>query len=120
MVELIGHSNPEPKSYLTKDSTFIRELLNSEVVPGLGLSLAEASLAAGEKSAEHLHIDFDEIYYCLEGKGTLFINATPYPFLPHSFYLMRSGESHYLRAEQDLRLLCICQPGYSHNGTTLL
>lgn len=120
MAKLVGHSNPAPKSYRTKDNTFIRELLNSQVAPGLGVSLAEASLAAGEKSAEHLHLDFDEIYYCLEGSGTLYINSEPHPFTPNSFYLMQSGERHYLKAEQDLKLLCICQPGYSHDGTRLL
>lgn len=118
--KLSGHSNPDPEAYRTKDNTFIRELLNDQVAPGLGLSLAEASLAAGEKSAEHLHHDFDEIYYCLEGRGTLYINGEPHPFLPHSFYLMRSGESHYLEAELALRLLCVCRPGYSHAGTKLL
>lgn len=117
---LDAYSNHSPKSYRTKDDTFIRELLNDEVAPGLGMSLAEASLPAGAKSAEHRHPDFDEIYYCLEGEGTLFINGRAHPFAPGAFYLLPRGTAHYLLAASDLRLLCLCRPGYSHAGTELL
>ena len=119
-MKLTAYTNPNPKSYQTKDKTGIRELLNAEAFPGLGMSLAEASLPAGEKSAEHRHADFDEIYYGLDGTGTLFINGLPHYFAPRAFYLIPRGSSHYLAAESELRLLCICQPGYSHAGTELL
>lgn len=115
-----AHTNPAPKAYRTKDKTDIKELLNAEVFPGLGLSLAEAALAAGGRSAEHRHPEFDEIYYCLQGRGVLFIDGAPHPFAPGDFYLLPRGSSHYLTAARDLRLLCICQPGYSHEGTELL
>lgn len=117
---LAAYTNENAKAYRTKDKTEIRELFNASVAPGLGLSLAEASLPAGLKSAEHHHPDFDEIYYCLDGTGVLFINGRPDSFTPRSFYLLPRGASHYLAAESDLRLLCICQPGYSHEGTELL
>ena len=115
-----NYSNPSPKAYVTKDKSVIRELLHPAFVRGLGVSLAEAVVGAGESTAPHQHDGFDEIYYCLEGEGTLFINNAPFPFSADMFYLLPKGEIHYLEAASSLRLLCICCPGYTHEGTKLL
>ncbi len=110
---------PEPAAYVTKDESFIRELLHPDFVPGLGMSLAEAVVEAGRVTAEHSHPNFDEIYYGLEGEGTLHLNGLPHAFGPGRYYLLPRGFRHYLRAETRLRLLCVCCPGYSHAGTEL-
>ena len=117
--EYRDHTNPSPEGYITKDKSTIRELLHPDFVSGLGMSLAEAVVEPGMGTAAHLHEDFDEIYYCLEGEGQLFIDGLEYPFTPHSFYLMPTGSIHSLKARTRLRLLCICCPGYTHRGTRL-
>ncbi|GHU06267.1 hypothetical protein FACS1894158_12170 [Betaproteobacteria bacterium] len=108
-------SNP----YITKDQSLIRELLHPKDIPGLGMSLAEATVEAGGITARHRHPEFDEIYYGLEGEGILYIDDQPHPFTPHSYYLLPRNTWHWLKAGSRLRLLCACCPGYTHEGTVL-
>lgn len=108
-----------PKPYVTKDGSLIRELLHPSLLPGLGMSLAEAVVEAGKRTERHFHMTFDEIYYCLEGAGVLYINDVSHPFSPGSYYLMPKGSSHYLTATIKLRLLCVCCPGYTHDETVI-
>ena len=115
----MNHSRA-PESYVTKDHSLIRELLHPARVPGLGMSLAEAVVEAGEKTADHRHHGFDEIYYGLEGEGVLHIDGAAHAFGPHDYYLLPKGSRHFLTAKTRLRLLCMCCPGYTHEGTELL
>ena len=108
-----------PMPYTTKDASLIRELLHPSFIPSLGMSLAEAVVEASGKTREHYHADFDEIYYGLEGEGTLYIDGEPHPFAPHICHLLPRGSAHYLEAATRLRLLCICCPGYTHDATVL-
>ena len=119
-VSYTSYSNESPLEYVTKDLSVIRELLNQHCVPGLGLSLAEAVVEAGHATEKHYHTAFDEIYYCLEGEGTLYINDQACEFAAHMFYLLPKNATHYLRAAARLRLLCICCPGYTHEQTVLV
>lgn len=111
---------PEPKVYVTKDGSRIRELANPLLVPGLGMSLAEAVVEPGESTIPHFHTDFDEIYYCLEGAGVLYVNDAPHPFSPGAYHLMRKGAKHFLTATTRLRILCACCPAYTHEETVTL
>lgn len=111
------HSEAEP--YVTKDGSTVRELVHPASVPGLGMSLAEAVVAAGEKTERHIHVSFDEIYYCLEGEGVLYIDDLPRSFSRDGCHLIPRGASHYLTATTRLRLLCACSPGYTHEDTLL-
>lgn len=113
------YTNTDIQEYVTKDGSLIRELLNATHASRLGMSLAEAIVESGACTQAHHHKDCDEIYYCLEGVGELRINEKPFAFKPGSFYLLPKRALHSLRAESRLRLLCICCPGYSHEGTVL-
>lgn len=109
-----------PAAYITKDGSLIRELIHPHSAPGLGMSLAEAEVEAGGRTGEHFHTSFDEIYYCLEGAGVLYVNGVPQPFSPGVCRLLPKGSAHYLTATMKLRLLCACAPAYSHEETVLL
>lgn len=111
---------PVPEAYVTKDGSTVRELAHPLFVPGLGMSLAEAVVEAGGKTETHFHTSFDEIYYCLEGAGVLYVNSEPHPFFPGVCHLMTKGAAHSLTATTKLRLLCLCCPAYSHEETILL
>jgi mannose-6-phosphate isomerase-like protein (cupin superfamily) len=119
MIAMPVYTNTAVQEYITKDASMIRELLNASVVPGLGMSLAEAIVEAGKSTHAHHHRDCDEIYYCLEGRGTLTINGEAFAFATGDFYLLPKGATHGLHAAERLRVLCICCPGYSHEGTVL-
>ena len=112
-----------PGAYVTKDLSLVRELIHPASAQyghlNLGMSLAEAVVEESQVTAEHRHDGFDEIYYCLEGAGLLYLAAEKHEFFPHSFYLIPRGTPHYLKAVTKIRLLCICSPGYTHEGTEL-
>ncbi|MDR1853343.1 MAG: cupin domain-containing protein [Azoarcus sp.] len=112
-------ATPAPQPYVTKDGSLIRELLHPQNIPGLGMSLAEAVVEPGASTEEHRHPAFDEIYYGLEGEGTLYIDGQPRPFAADSYYLLPRNTRHWLKAKTRLRLLCVCCPGYTHEGTVL-
>ena len=118
--ELIEHTNPYPQEYVTKDLSRIRELLHPNFIDNLNLSLAEAIVDAGHSTQKHMHTNGIEIYYCLNGEGTLFIDEKAYEFSKDRFYLIPQHASHYLVAKTQLNLLCICQPAYDHEKTLLL
>lgn len=108
-----------PQPYVTKDGSTIRELVHPARWPGLGMSLAEAVVEAGGSTLRHVHTSFDEIYYCLEGTGVLYVDDAPGSFEPGDYRLIARGSSHYLTATTKLRLLCVCCPGYTHEATVL-
>ena len=57
--------------YVTKDSSTIRELFHPGSSPVEGFSVAEAEVAAGLETDAHVHKKSQEIYYILEGAGTM-------------------------------------------------
>jgi len=111
---------PVQEPYVTKDGSRIRELVNPLLAPGLGMSLAEAEVAAGSRTEAHFHTDFDEMYYCLQGAGLLYVNNRSFPFSPGTYHLISKGSIHFLTATMTIRLLCICCPGYTHEETVLV
>ena len=112
-------SGSRPDAYITKDKSLIRELFHPAFMPGLGVSLAEAVVESGTSTERHFHTSFDEIYYCLEGAGVLYINGAPHTFSPGAHYLLSKGAWHYVTATTRLTFLCVCCPGYSHEETVL-
>ena len=114
------YTNENPREYITKDLSMIRELLHPDDIPGLKVSLAEAVVDAFQVTEKHYHTDSDEIYYCLEGSGILYIDDQAYDFSPQKFYLLPKNTTHYLKAQTRLRLLCFCSPAYSHEQTVLV
>ncbi|MDL2307242.1 cupin domain-containing protein [Desulfovibrio sp. OttesenSCG-928-C06] len=112
------------EAYTTKDLSQIRELIHPAAEEyrafGLGMSLAEAVVEESCTTASHRHDEFDEIYYCLEGAGLLYLDGEEHEFFPQSYYLIPRGTVHSLKAVTRIRLLCICSPGYTHEGTEII
>lgn len=110
---------PRPEPYVTKDASLVRELVHPAFVPGAGMSLAQAEVAAGSATEWSLHTTFDEICYCLEGAGVLHVNDKTFPFFPGACHYLPKGSWHHLVATTTLKLLCVCCPAYSHEETVL-
>ena len=109
-------------AYVTKDGTLIRELMHPAVHGNHRQSLAEATLAPGQKSRLHLHRKSEELYHVTAGEGFMTLGDECFairagdtvciaPGMPHS--LLNSGT-------EPLRILCCSAPAYSHNDTELL
>jgi mannose-6-phosphate isomerase-like protein (cupin superfamily) len=100
-------------SFTTKDGSTIREYLHTG-----RQSLAEASLASGQATERHYHRASEEIYFFLDGGGTMEVDEDERVVGPGDAVLIPPGAWHTLRAgESGARLLCMCAPPYTHEDT---
>jgi mannose-6-phosphate isomerase-like protein (cupin superfamily) len=116
-VEVRNLGRAEP--FTTKDGSTIRELLG---LPTSSLvrnqSLAEATLRPGQATEPHYHRESEEIYFLLEGGGTMKVDADEQEVVPGDAVLIPPGAWHTLRAGPGgARLLCCCAPPYRHEDT---
>jgi mannose-6-phosphate isomerase-like protein (cupin superfamily) len=109
-VQLSSLTTAEP--FTTKDGSTIRELHHSAEQ-----SLAEASLPAQQQTQRHYHARTEEIYFVLEGEGTLEIDGERHGVKPGDAVLIPPGARHQITATSDLRFLCCCSPPYSDEDT---
>jgi mannose-6-phosphate isomerase-like protein (cupin superfamily) len=116
-VEVRSYGELEP--FTTKDGSTIRELLGlptSRLVRNQ--SLAEATLAAGQATERHYHRESEEIYFLLDGGGTMEVDGEERDVGPGDAVLIPPGAWHTLRAgDGGTRLLCCCAPPYRHEDT---
>ena len=113
----LGRADP----FTTKDGSTIRELIG---VPTSALvrnqSLAEAVLEPGQATERHYHRESEEIYFLLEGGGSLEVDGETREVGVGDAVLIPPGARHTLRAGPDgARLLCCCAPPYRHEDTFL-
>jgi mannose-6-phosphate isomerase-like protein (cupin superfamily) len=68
----------------------------------------------GSGIGEHEHDGEEELYYVLEGHGTMILDGESWPMGPGDVSLVRSGHTHGLinTGDRDMRLLVLCvKPG---------
>jgi mannose-6-phosphate isomerase-like protein (cupin superfamily) len=111
----------EAAPFVTKDGSTIRELLGLPTSPLVrNQSLAEATLDPGQATERHYHRESEEIYFLLEGGGTLEVDGEARDVGPGDAILIPPAAWHTLRAGPDgARLLCCCAPPYRHEDTFL-
>ncbi|MBN1365785.1 MAG: ectoine synthase [Syntrophaceae bacterium] len=78
---------------------------------GMGFSFHETIIFAGTET----HIWYKnhlEAVYCVEGEGEVetIADGKIYHILPGTLYALNEHDEHYLRAKQDMRLLCVFNP----------
>lgn len=76
----------------------------------MGFSFHDTILYAGSVTLiwykHHL-----EAVYCIEGEGEIEVDGgSTYRVKPGMFYALDGHEKHYLRAETDLRMMCVFSP----------
>lgn len=110
------------ESFTTLDGSTIRELAG-RVAPSTAKhqSLAEATVAAGQQTIEHLHRQSEEIYYFIAGRGRLRLGDRELEVAAGDCVVIPPGTPHKLWAGgDDLVLLCACAPPYSDDDTELI
>ena len=114
-------SREQIASYITADGSEIRELLNADNAPLHNQSLAEATLAPGQKTALHFHPRAEEIYFILGGRGAMTIGEQTRGVHSGQAIAIPAGAPHCIENDGagELRFLCCCAPAYSHEDTIL-
>jgi len=72
----------------------------------------------GQATPEHAHPKQDEIFYVVEGFGSMIVNGEEISLKPTSLILVKAGEQHGVRTLPDSRLvmLFIKAPGSTKAG----
>lgn len=109
-------------SFITKDTSEIRELLAHRNSSIRNQSLAEARLPPGASTTPHFHPRTEEIYYILSGSGQMRIEAEIGPVGPGDAIAIPPGARHQITNtdDQPLVFLCCCAPAYEDADTVLL
>ncbi len=118
-MDVINIEKVEP--FTTKDGSEIRELLAHRNSCIRNQSLAEARLPPGASTIGHRHLKTEEIYYVLDGKGTMQIGQDRRQVGVGDAIAIPPGELHQIAntGEETLKFLCCCAPGYEHGDTIL-
>ncbi len=108
-------------AFTTKDGSEIRELLAPRNSCIVNQTLAEARLPAGRSTTPHHHVGTEEIYYLLEGQGSMRLGAETRPVGPGDAIAIPPGAVHQITntGPSVLKFLCCCAPGYDHEHTVL-
>jgi mannose-6-phosphate isomerase-like protein (cupin superfamily) len=113
----------ELEAYVTRDGSTIREWAGpGYAAEATNLSLAEATVAPGGTTIEHLHRRSEELYLVTAGAGTLRVGEEERPVAAGDCVAIPPGTPHRLHndGEVDLVVVCACSPPYSHEDTVLL
>jgi mannose-6-phosphate isomerase-like protein (cupin superfamily) len=112
----------DARPFTTKDGSEIRELLAHRNSAIRNQSLAEARLPPGAATAPHYHPQAEEIYYLLEGRGRMQIEAEIREVAAGDAIAIPPGQRHQITniGDQALRFLCCCAPAYEHDDTVMV
>jgi mannose-6-phosphate isomerase-like protein (cupin superfamily) len=68
---------------------------------------------------EHLHRDDEEVYFVVEGRGTMILDGQRFPIGPGDVSLVTPGHSHGLvNSDKPMRLIVICVKPNAPAGQT--
>jgi mannose-6-phosphate isomerase-like protein (cupin superfamily) len=109
-------------AYITTDGSTIRELMHPSVHGNRLQSLAEATVAPGERTQLHRHAVTEELYHVTAGSGIMTLGDSCFKVGAGDTVQIAPGTPHRIEATgaEPLRILCCCSPPYSHEDTELL
>jgi mannose-6-phosphate isomerase-like protein (cupin superfamily) len=78
-------------------------------------SLAEEVLPAGASVGRHHHLETEEVYYLLAGRGRMTVAGETREVAAGDAVFIPRGSMHSLEntGDEDIRLLLVCGPAYS-------
>lgn len=108
--------------YVTRDGSEIRELLHPAHHGARHQSLAEATVAPGQRTLLHRHGETEELYHVTAGSGLMTLGDACFAVAAGDTVLIPPGTAHCIEATgtAPLRILCCCSPAYRHEDTELL
>jgi mannose-6-phosphate isomerase-like protein (cupin superfamily) len=109
------------EQFTTLDGSGIRELAGPSWTPARHQSLAEATVPPGGATAEHYHLETEELYYFTAGSGRMKLGDEVADVRAGDCVVIPPGTPHKLWADDGapLVLLCCCAPPYSDADTVI-
>jgi len=117
--EVLKRAEREP--YRTKDGSTVTELVHPDFSGAAGQSIAEAVVVAGGETDAHIHRRSEEIYVFTSGAGRMALGEAEFEVAEGDAVVIPPGTVHKLwnPGSEELVLLCVCAPAYSHEDTVL-
>jgi mannose-6-phosphate isomerase-like protein (cupin superfamily) len=108
--------------YVTRDGSVIRELMHPSCNGSRNQSLAEATVATGQKTRLHKHRSSEELYFITSGQGHMTLGDEQFDVRVGDTVCIAPGTPHCIEntGTDDLVILCSCAPAYRHDDTELL
>jgi mannose-6-phosphate isomerase-like protein (cupin superfamily) len=115
----------ECKVITALDGTILRELLNplhDKRGFHLGYSIAHATISVGKTSLPHRLLEASEVYYILQGRGLMHIDAEKEEVGPGSLIYIPPQATQYLEntGNTDIVFLCIVDPYWQPSDEELV
>jgi mannose-6-phosphate isomerase-like protein (cupin superfamily) len=109
------------ESFITADGSAIRELAGPAWTRARAQSLAEATVEPGGETAEHYHVQTEELYLFLSGTGRMRLESEEDDVAEGDCVVIPPRARHKLwnTGAEPLVLLCCCAPAYSDDDTVL-
>jgi len=116
------------KPFVTKDKSIIREFFHplhetSEETPrNITFSIALATVKPGKRTLRHIHRTFAEFYYITKGTGIIRLDSRKESIEENTLIYIPAGTKHTVTNTgiEDLNILCICTPPYTHEDTKII
>ena len=116
------------KPFVTKDKSLIREFFHplhetsKEALRKIPFSIALATLKPRKKTLRHIHETSAEFYYVTRGVGIIQLNSKKEPIEENTLIYIPTRTKHTVTntGKEDLLILCICSPPYSHEDTKIV
>jgi len=119
-MEIVNRDDVVP--FITKDTSIAREILSPANSSLFNQSLAEAIVLPGKATDEHYHMQSEEIYYIIRGKGLMKIGDEKREVCEGDGIVIEPGMKHKIwnTSDSDLVFLCCCSPAYTHDDTVVV
>ena len=116
------------KPFVTKDKSLIREFFHplhetSKQLPrNIPFSIALATVKPGQKTLRHIHETSKEFYFITQGVGKIQLDSKKEPIEENMLIYIPAKTKHTVKntGQEDLLILCICNPPYSHEDTKIV
>lgn len=115
------------KPFVTKDKSLIQEFFHplhetSQQLPtNIPFSIALATVKPRQKTLRHIHETSKEFYYITQGAGIIQLDSRKESIEKNTLIYIPAGTKHTVTntGKEDLLVLCICNPPYSHEDTKI-
>jgi len=116
------------KPFVTKDESLIWEFFHplhetsGKAPKDIPFSIALAVVKPGKRTLRHIHEASAEFYYITRGIGVIQLNNQKEPIEENTLIHIPAKTKHTVTntGKEDLLILCICNPPYSHEDTKIV
>jgi len=116
------------KPFVTKDESIIHEFFHplhetsSKVPRHFPFSIALATVRPGKRTIKHIHETSAEFYYITKGVGNIQLDSKMESLEENTIVYIPAETKHTVTntGKEDLLILCICHPPYSHEDTKIV